>query len=585
MSGLSEKETVLFSRAESAPGQDSLQQVYDAASGTVEQKFEAVRPYAISVLEHSHQNDQEFEEETELGSGAQSLSPAAPGIETAGETFAQRMRAGGGNADLEPNWLDQFLSCSYRKDTGSVFRITNMAMLADIVTGNTSFAHMYLGERLCASVDVDNAAGAWGDAEGGTGGPTADPQAGEVVVIYEVGGDPNQPIARGRMAEDHTTGNSILVRLDRNERAIPLSGMNIRVTLGGGGFAYSLLSEDMPLAFVTYFKNDAGTAELRCFQQSGASLAGRKVVGQVSTAIGSGYDAPVAHGIALIPDSRASIELDVTGAGWTNGVPGVGKVVQRLDHVSNVIAAGKILAVDGNKITVKPFRLFGQFEAGGRLGTLNDAGAFTAADQSGAPTPFGSPTRTFWSVVSGFRKRTLGARGNAVIALESGKPGRVNFEFEGGGGVTEDEIPIPTKLSLPNYPAPRWEGGVAEINGKRYTINQMQFDLGAAVQRTENSNAPGGVEGASTEERSPTMTATVRRLGSTDPWEVFRREARRVVAGAVVGKTLGDMYSVVATNLQVQQHSDSAESGRINANLTFRANGSPADDEFIIHLM
>lgn len=600
---LTTQATTVLIADEDALGEDKIQKTYDAAyaaaAGTITDKVTAGRAaiaqYAVEILDFTSDDSTEFDEETELGAGDQSLSPATPTQQNGGCSGGMRMRASGGVAGRVPTWFSLLPSCGYQRRTDAGYELTGCVIDTSLnanpiatAANAKQFALLQLGERVNGTVAVTGASTLWEDAEfTGAGTPaTGDPTKGDAVVIYPVGGSADNPVATGKIAED-LTGSTLFVRLDANETGAPLSGMNVRVDLDGlGDYAYNTLAADMPLAFVTLWQNteaaSADSSTLYLYLAQG-SLTSERLVGQVSGVIVDGYSAAL-HGEIAQPDSRARVRINTTGGGWSAGMPGVGTILQRLDNLSNVIAAGVVIESGTTYAIVSPFTLFGAFEDAGALLGFTDGAAATTAVQSGAVVGIGLTSKSIHHIVDGYRKRHLGQRGNASIELASGSVGRVSFTFEGGAGVDPDSIgPVP--VSLQQWTAPRFEGGVAEVDGLRLELSSFNFDLAPQITRRTSANAAGGVLGASSATRQPTAQISAKKLGTLDGWEAKRRNAGVCRGGAVVGKTKNNRFSIIGTRLQVTSVSDADESGAVQSTVDFRANRVQGDDEIIIHLM
>lgn len=581
---LSEEATVIYARDESVTGTDSLSALTEAQRAT----------YAQSVTEVSYQGESEFDDTTELGSGTQSKGASAVGRESATMTFGMRMRGAGGVSGRRPPWAPNLLAAGWREDSTNVYKST-LTMIGTY-TGATDpdAALLWCGERLLGEIAVTAATGAWETAEyTGAGTPTDSPETGTEVVFYAAGGSATDPIAVGTLVRDFGDGSSgtsthVRVKLNAGETGIPVTGCNVRAFISAGNYAYNTVSATPFVGHVLKFTN-AGTGSagtLYYYHAAGeAPTNARSFVGQQTGVEATFNGVPAAHGFAYLPESRSTIKLTDTGGGWITDAPDAGTIVVQVNDDSNIEAAGKVISVDGNNLVIKPFTLFGAFATtSGTAQTIYEYGTSNYATMYVSES-IGSPSRSIYYVVDGFLRKLVGARGNAEIELTAGSPGRITFAWEGSVGSSPQEIEIshPTSLTLPTWAPPKWESGIAEVQGVRHTIRGMTFTTDQQVSRRSSANAPGGTLGASSEERgTPAMTVELDRLGTLDPWESYRRNATPIVAGAVLGSTENDSIAIAVTNGQVKGNTDGTDERRITTSVNVQLNGVTGDDEVII---
>lgn len=576
---LSQDATVVYSRDETVPGVDSLDGLTEAQ----------LAPYAQAVIEADYESENAFDDENELGSGTQSKSRSAPARGTATSNFAQFLRGAGGVSGRRPPWARNLLAAGWREEATKTFKAA-IGITGSWLGADPNKALLWLGERMIGEITMTAAPGAWETAEyTGSGTAADDPDGGAELVFYPAGGTPADPIATGTLTADIGTGQGVYatvrVQLRSGETGVPIAGCNVRADLGGGDYAFNTVAVapfvGHVLKFVNAGQGAAGT--LYYYHASGEAPTDTMwIVGQASGVEAGFSGEPAAHGFAYLPESRATVLLKAVGS-WSGSVPAAGDIVMQIADASNVEAAGKVVSVSGNDLVVQPFALFGAFAStSGAAQPINQPEKVTWCNMYVAQS-IGSPTRSHHIIRNGFRCRCIGSRGPAIFELEAGKAGKVRFAWQGAPGKKPDEMKHPTNLSLPTYAAPRWENGIAELYGRRYTIRTMNFNLDPQIATRSSANADEGTLAATSNERgSPVCSIGMDRYGTLDPWEEWRRDATTLPGGAVIGDTDHDSIAIVFPNGQAVGTQHSTEDRRVVVSSDIRLNGISGDDELIV---
>ncbi len=109
-------------------------------------------------------------------------------------------------------------------------------------------------------------------------------------------------------------------------------------------------------------------------------------------------------------------------------------------------------------------------------------------------------------MIDGKMYKLWGARGNAKITLENGKPGMINFEFTGADWSEEDESLVAAAIVYNTNVPPIFQDITLTVGAYAAVISKISIDLGNKVALRKDASASSGNLSAIITGREPTIS-------------------------------------------------------------------------------
>lgn len=201
------------------------------------------------------------------------------------------------------------------------------------------------------------------------------------------------------------------------------------------------------------------------------------------------------------------------------------------------------------------------------------------SDVAAAP-PLSNQSVTLAFMLDGKMYKLWGARGNAKIVMEIGKPAVMSFEFTGADWSEEDESLIAVAIDLSDREPPICQDMTFTIGAYAAICSKLEMDLGNKVTLRKDVNSASGYLSAVITGREPTLKLDPENiLAATHDFMGLWRAGTTSALSAVWGST-PSAFALTAPKVQYQGISLSDRDGQaaldINALLTQNA----GDDEW-----
>ena len=108
-----------------------------------------------------------------------------------------------------------------------------------------------------------------------------------------------------------------------------------------------------------------------------------------------------------------------------------------------------------------------------------------------APASTAIPSMTLAAYMDGVIHKIWGARGNLKLNLEVGKPGLLNFDFQGADFLHSDGAML-TGVTYSTMVPPAFLGATFTIDGAAFMVDKVEFDIANTLAlRTDPNSASG----------------------------------------------------------------------------------------------
>lgn len=208
--------------------------------------------------------------------------------------------------------------------------------------------------------------------------------------------------------------------------------------------------------------------------------------------------------------------------------------------------------------------------------------AYTASGQVYAPDTGSTDTLTIGVYQDGLRKLCVGAMGTFTIELNSGEPGRVNFEFVGKYGGTTD-----VALLAPTYPTttpPRFASATLTIGSDTPKVSSVSIaSNNELTARADATDATGYLSTIITGRAfGGNMDAEAELVAAVDHYGDYLASTEATLS-CVIGSA-NNRVTISAPKLQYTNVQDGDREGILLHGLDFDLNrsASAGDDEFTI---
>lgn len=237
----------------------------------------------------------------------------------------------------------------------------------------------------------------------------------------------------------------------------------------------------------------------------------------------------------------------------------VGEVV-KIERAGVVVGAAQLILNNSGFTNVDMTLLYGEVANGD---TVRAAAGGTTTISTG-PTQTETPSGTGQANEDGEQSKYFGMRADWTLGGGAGEALMFNWTLRGDVGPVVDALPV-TGASLPTIVAPQFRDALC-IYGRGAEIyalptKEMQLAMGAQVEPNRDANRAGGSTGSNVIDRVPALTATVDRTHSAFPWRAMRDSGEAARVAYVLGKTPGNIMSIVCPRLQVSEVSRNDATG------------------------
>ncbi len=265
------------------------------------------------------------------------------------------------------------------------------------------------------------------------------------------------------------------------------------------------------------------------------------------------------EGLTYQPTSQKL--TNVTTGAWSGGTPAAVGEVLKVESAGILVGSVQLINNNGSFLNIDVTQLFGVIANGYTL--RNAAGTGTAVINAD-PTQIRTPSETIRHNLDGRNRDLLGARGDFVLAGESGGPMQFAWTFSGDLGPSIDALPITTS-GLSTIRPPRLLGAfityglAAEIY--RLPTKRVEFANGGTVSPNLDGNRPGGSTGSNVVDRLPAFKVTTDNLNGAFDWESARALSVPIRVAIILGTVFGNVMSIVAPINQVTEVNPSDSDG------------------------
>jgi hypothetical protein len=221
---------------------------------------------------------------------------------------------------------------------------------------------------------------------------------------------------------------------------------------------------------------------------------------------------------------------------------------------------------------------------------FNQVHATTAATFTAHGTPAQvqnrTPSMTLQHNKDGYGRQSTGCRGNAVFALTTSDTARVNFSFEGVNN-SDGASALLTGITYPTTALNRFAGGFLGVNGQRFPVSAVSFDLGNEVSMRADPNAATGDDCAVITGRDIQITLDPEMVSASSfDWLLKWGATTTFTVHATVGTAEGNQIAIFAPVAQVMSFSDSDRDGLWTGDITAKCARSDedGDDELEVYV-
>jgi len=201
-----------------------------------------------------------------------------------------------------------------------------------------------------------------------------------------------------------------------------------------------------------------------------------------------------------------------------------------------------------------------------------------------APASAAIPSLTLAAYMDGTIHKIWGARGTLKLALEVGKPGLLNFDFQGADFSHLDGALL-TGVTYTTVVGPAFLGATFTIDGLAFWVEKVEFDIANVLALRPDPNSVSGYKSVLITGRKGKITLDPELIlaSSKDIWTMWKNGSV-VALNAVLGATPGNIITIGAPKFQIQDAKFGERSGNRTVPLTALMAMNAGDDEFTITL-
>jgi len=184
----------------------------------------------------------------------------------------------------------------------------------------------------------------------------------------------------------------------------------------------------------------------------------------------------------------------------------------------------------------------------------------------------------------GKRSRVWGARGNAKLILEFGKPGIFTFDFEGADFDVADEALL-AGTSLSSATPPTCQDISLTMNSYAATLSKVEIDFGNKLATRKDANASSGNKSVVLTGREATLSFDPEDvLVATEDFFSTWRAGTEVAFTATLGSDTGNTIAVTAPKVQYHSIAETDRDGIAALEIQCQLDADSGDDEWEIEI-
>ncbi len=171
---------------------------------------------------------------------------------------------------------------------------------------------------------------------------------------------------------------------------------------------------------------------------------------------------------------------------------------------------------------------------------------------------------TAYCFMDGLRHRVLGCRGSWAIGLMAGKPASIVIRLTGIVAAYKEAAATPAGFVPVTRQAPRWAGGVAQMNRTQIACESLGWDMGVRTYFPENPEAAEGFDVPIITGAGPRISANPFSHTTNTPTRAGAfRAGTPVPVAAILGTVAGNRFAISSPSAQILdlQDAERAELG------------------------
>ena len=185
-------------------------------------------------------------------------------------------------------------------------------------------------------------------------------------------------------------------------------------------------------------------------------------------------------------------------------------------------------------------------------------------------------------MLDGKMRKIWGARGNAKIVLENGKPGMINFEFTGADWSEEDESLVAAAIVYNTNTPPVFQDITLLVGAYAATITKINIDLGNKVTLRKDASASSGNLSAIITGREPTISFDPENVlvATKDFMGIWK--AGTVAALTASWGSTPSAFALACDHVQYQSVTEGERDGLATFDINAMLTGVDGDDELVL---
>lgn len=177
-----------------------------------------------------------------------------------------------------------------------------------------------------------------------------------------------------------------------------------------------------------------------------------------------------------------------------------------------------------------------------------------------------------------------GARGNARLVLDAGKPGLFTFDLQGADW-SDTDAALLAGASLESTLPPIFQNATLTIDSYSAVLSKVEIDFGNTLTLRSSVNAASGNLSALITDRQPKITFDPENvLAATKDFMSIWRAGTEVAFSATIGSATGNTIEITAPKVQFESIKPASRDGLSVFEISAQLNGDSGDDEWQIQI-
>lgn len=201
------------------------------------------------------------------------------------------------------------------------------------------------------------------------------------------------------------------------------------------------------------------------------------------------------------------------------------------------------------------------------------------------PASLNIPSLTLAAFMDGSIYTIWGARGTVKLVFEIGKPGMLQFDFE-GCDFSQLDGSLLSGIAYSTMIPPAFLGASFALDGVNFLVEKVELDFANVLALRPDPNCPSGTHSVLITGRKPKITLDPEMMlaATKDIWTMWKTGATGYLACAM-GSTPGNIINWGAQHFQIETVKYGERSGVRTNNLTALMAMGSGDDEFYLTLL